>query len=51
MAKALTDIDSDNTVICGAIKWVITTSQMTDGHFKEIGNAIHGEMMVCTCTS
>ncbi|KAK0132890.1 Complement C3 [Merluccius polli] len=45
MAKALTDIDSDSTVICGAIKWVIRNSQMTDGHFKEIGKAIHGEMM------
>lgn len=44
MANSLVAVP-DN-MICDAVKYLILFTQQPDGRFKELGNMIHGEMIV-----
>lgn len=43
MARTLAKVETD--VICKAVTF-LTTAQQSDGMFKELGQIIHGEMIV-----
>ncbi|XP_062283436.1 LOW QUALITY PROTEIN: complement C3-like [Scomber scombrus] len=35
----------EKSVICDAVRFLILNAQIPDGHFKEVGSIIHGEMI------
>ncbi|CAL8332646.1 unnamed protein product [Merluccius merluccius] len=44
-AMAYNLVDIDTNVLCGAIRWVISNSQKTNGMFVEIGQVYDGRIM------